>query len=188
MGYFIQQKDCIHHTLRVNIRIKATWILRNSTLLYFILTSFAHIHNFSLTTTKDIYVWRKISKYIFGRSPHLTFLSSKYLRQTTFGLNFPKSAHYNSCLQIHSMLDQKAVEIVKNITNHSLYYRVISITTTPRLRKFFKCLLYQLFTHWLNVWVLLPTILTLPHSFVCASVWWQLITYTNVFYLKVYNT
>lgn len=188
MGYLTQNKAFSNYTLRINIRIRATWVARNSIIIYFLLSSFAHIPNFSLTLTKDIFIWLNISKYVFGRFPHLVFLSSKYLRQTTFGLNFPKSAHYNGCLQIDSMLDQKPVEIASNIKTHRLYYNVISIVTTPRLRKFFKCFLYQIFTYWLNVWVLLPNSLIFPHSFVCTPVWWQFITYTNVFYLKVYNT
>ena len=188
MGYLTQNKDFNNYTLRINIRIRSTWIVRNSVLIYFILSSFASAPNFSLTSTKDIFILLKISKYVFGRFPHFVFLSSKYLRQTTFGLNFPKSAHYKGCRQICAMFDQNSVEIVRHVRIHYLYHSVISIVTTPRLRKFFKCLLYQIFTYWLNVWVVLSNSLILPHSFVCAPGWWKFITYTNVFYLKVYNT
>ena len=188
MGYLIQNRVCTNYTFRATIRIRATWVLRNSIIIYFILSSFAHIANFTLTLTKDVFIWLKISKYVFARFPKLVFLSSKYLRQTTFGLNFPKSAHYNGCLQIHSMLKQKPVSSVWGYNTHRLYNSSISIVTTPRLRKFFKCLLYQIFKYWLNIWVLLPESVVLPHSFVCAPVWWQFITYTNVFYFKVYST
>lgn len=188
MGYLIQNKACDNYTFRLNTRIRATWVARNYILIYFIITSFAHICNFTLTATNDIFIWLKISKYVFARFPHLVCLSSKYLQQVTFGLNFPKSAHYNGCLRIHSLLKQNTVLTLSRSNVHNLYSTPISIVTMPRMRKLLKCFLYQIFKYWLNVWVLLPTSLLLPHSFVCAPAWWQFITYTNVFYFKVYNT
>lgn len=188
MGYLIQNLNCNTYTNRLNIRINATWLLRNYFSVY--MTTLWGLNSDYLISTgfKNWMFWITIGKHFFGRLPQIICFSAKNLEQVTFGINFPKSAHFVGCSRIHNLLTQNSARLIPWLHTHFLYNTHIAIVTTPRVRKRLKCTLYQVLNYWLYIWVQLPSSFTLPHSFLCIPVSWKLIPFSNVFYFKVYNT
>ena len=188
MGYLIQNLNISTYTTRLNIRINATWLLRNYFIIY--MATVWGLNSDCLVSTgfNNLTFWIKIGKHIFNRLPQITCFWTKTLEQVTFGINFPKSAHFVGCSHIHSLLIQTSVSSTPWLHTHFLYNTHIAIVMTPRVRKLLKCTLYQVLNYWLHVWAQLPSSFTLPHSFICIPILWKLIPFTNVFYFKVYNT
>ena len=188
MSHLIQNINHKNYTMRLNLRIRSMWFSRNSSTISVVLLSLIKNLTFVTTVRYDALTKLYISKYIFVRFAKIVCLSSKYLQQVTFGIHFPKSAHYAGCLYIKQTLSKETFDSHIWPRNNLLYNTPIAIITTPRTCKLLKCIIYQVFKYWLNVWVSISHTLTLPHSFVCVPDWWQLVNFTNVFYLKVYNT
>lgn len=188
MGYLIQNLVHTNYTLRLNLRIRSTWLLRNYFVIYLLILSSTHINNFMSTSLKDVSFWLRLNKYLFARFAKIVCMSANYLKQVTFGINFPNTAHYIACTRILHHISYAQISDRTWLNTHVLYNTPIAIVTTPRVRTLLRCTLYYVFKYWLNTWVPMPNSYTLPHSFVCMSVWWQLITFTNAFYFKVYNT
>lgn len=188
MGYLAQNLICTNQTLRLNLRIRSTWLLRNYFIIHTLVLSSTYTKDYTSIVLKYAAFWLKLRKYLFARFSKIVCASSRYLKQVTFGINFPKTAYYKGCLRIFNLISRVSVPQQPWLNTHTLYNTPISIVTTPRVRNLIKCTLYYMFKHWLNVWASISNSYFLPHSFTCTSLLWQLITFTNVFYFKVYNT
>ena len=183
MSYLTQNISHKNFTMRLNLRIRAMWFSRNSSTVTVILFSLLKSLTFTMIDDCNALFKLCIIRYVFIRFPQIVCLSSKYLQQVTFGIHFPKSAHYTGCLRINQIISKENLDSHIWRQNHFLYNTPVAIVTTPRICKLTKCIMYQLFKHWLNIWVSVPRTLTLPHSFVCVPIWWQIVSFTNVFYL-----
>lgn len=188
MGYLAQNLIYTNRTLRLNLRIRSTWLLRNYFIIHTLILSSTYTKDYMSTTLKYVTFWLKLSKYLFARFSKITCMSSRYLKQVTFGINFPKTAYHKGCLRIFHLISRISIHQQPWLNTHTLYNTPIPIVTTPRVRSLIKCTLYYIFKHWLNTWAPISNSHFLPHSFTCTPLLWQLITFTNVFYFKVYNT
>lgn len=188
MSYLIQNIIRVNYTLRLNLRIRAMFLYRNYLTIHFLIFPFVGSRNLSSTAFQNLFFWLEIGKYMFARFSKIVCLSTKYLKQVTFGINFPGSAHYLCVYYINNFLFKSKVGNLMLVDSHYLYNMPIPIITAPHATKQLKYFVYQILQNWLNVWIQWSELHSLIHSFICLPLRWQLLCFTNVFYLKVYNT
>ena len=188
MSYLIQNIIRVNYTLRLNLRIRATFLFRNYFTIYCLIYPHTSTLNTYSTNVENLFFWLKIGRYLFARFAKILCLSFKYLKQVTFGLSFPKSAHYLLLYYIDNLFFKTIFYYSLWTGKHYLYNTTTQIVTAPQIRKSMKCFIYQIFNYWLNIWTQWSKLYTSSYSFICTPCWWQLLSFTNSFYFKVYNT
>ena len=191
MSYVIQNFQQPVKSLRINVRIKASIILRNFAVIYSLLSDSTKFYNtFALT-----YVSRRqlmaMASVSFKALARVIFTKINYLRYTPVGLNFPLSARYNTLRNIDNLITRKE----KPLNYLSLqardfrcpYFTGIPIVITPIAKRPFSYTLYKFLRLSLSQWGQWPCQYRTAIHFTNVHSYWYLLTFLNKYYFKLYN-
>ena len=148
MSYVIQNFSYPIKSLRLNVRIKASIILRNFAVVYSLLSNSAKLYNTIALTHAPQRQLMAMSHGSFRALARVLFTKIKYLRYTPIGINFPLSARYNTLRGISSLITRKDKPLsylplqARDFT--CPYFTGMPIVITPIAKRPYSYTLYKL--------------------------------------------
>jgi len=191
MSYLIQNFTHTNYSMRLNLRSRAAFILRNIFLIYNLLIAPSKIINM-LASNK--YLWRQIrfiGSNFFSKLIKILFPKPRFVRYVPIGTNFARSAHRQSLQNLDLLLQNQTLPL--QLPSPALaarqypYFTGFSLSITPVAKKPFSLTLYKLLRMSLGVWFSWSRTYNLSVHYSNIHTQWLFLKFLNKYFFKVYN-
>ena len=148
MSYLIQNSVYPAHSLKISLRVRASFLARNVSVIYMLLSTYTKAFNLPYPVSQHNLHFLVNAPHFFSKFAKVLFKPTKFLRYTPIGINFPISAHYRALANLDSLLasDDKFIPFA-NLTPHSHfsypYYSRSHVAITPVTKKPFSLALHK---------------------------------------------
>lgn len=177
--------------MRLTLRSRAAFLVRNSALIYTFLLSPIQSLNLSSSNYKYLRQLRYLGDKLFIQLSKTLFPKPKFIKYTPLGLNFPTSAHRQSMLYIDSALRGKYSTFwfapVSQYTIKYPYFLGNSVAITPISKRPFSLTLYKFLRMNLDLWFSWPRVYMISTNYTNIKNSWLLLKFLNNYFFKVYN-
>ena len=106
MSYLIQNTHSTSNSLKVSLRVRSSFLIRNVNTIY----SLAYTQEESTRILSSLHSYSNqllmFSSHFFTRLIPILFPNPKFLRFIPFGINFPATAHYQALVLMLGKLKQ----------------------------------------------------------------------------------
>ena len=191
LSYVIQNFSYQTNSLRLNVRIRASIILRNFAVIYtLLLNSTKALSSLSITLSTRRQVYTMINGS-FKALTRVVFPKVKYLKYVPIGLNFPLSARYTTLSSIDNMITrEKAPRLFPLLQSREYlcpYFTGIPLIITPVANRPYSLALYKFLRLSLNNWIQWPRQYRIYSHYTNLNTYWYLLRFLNKYYFKIYN-
>jgi hypothetical protein len=139
----------------MSLRVRAAFVVRNIHVVYTLINLPSVIHDMqSFNKNYQIKVHISLSNF-FNKIIRILFPSTKFLKFTPIGVNFPSSAHLRGIQNFHNLLSQsQPVNVLQRLPSNAFKYPYFTkhrIAITPIAKKPFSTALYKFLRMTLNM-------------------------------------
>ena len=191
MSYLIQNFFSPSHSLKISLRVRTAFILRNLHVVFNLISN--HTYAFSIPNQSYTYSYQTLfnSAQYFSRVHTVLFPDPKFLKFIPFGINFPKSAQYKALSELNMKYSGVKTDYsFPNITTNAFLYPYFSrpqIVITNVSRKPFNLALHKFLRLSLNLWFTWPRGYKINSNYTSLSKSWTLLLFLNKYFFKVYS-
>lgn len=191
MSYLIQNFFSPSHSLKISLRVRTAFIVRNIHVVFNLISN----HTYAAILTKRSYTYaHKIffnSVHYFSRIHTVLFPDPKFLKFIPFGINFPKSAQHKALTELNAKYSGiKTSYSFPRIADNAFMYPYFSrpqIVITNISRKPFNLALYKFLRLSLNLWFSWPRGYKTNLNYTSLEKSWTLLLFLNKYFFKVYS-
>lgn len=156
MSYLIQNFFSPSHSLKISLRVRTAFVVRNLHVVFNLISN--HTHAFTIPQQTYTYSYKTFfnSVHYFSCIHAVLFPNPKFLKFIPFGINFPKSAQFRALSELNmKYLGVKTSYSFPEISTNAFAYPYFSrpqIVITNISRKPFNLALYKFLRLSLNLW------------------------------------
>ena len=192
MSYLIQNSVYPAHSIKISLRVRASFLARNVGVIYTLLSAYTKAFNLPYPVTQhNLHVLVRAS-YLFSKFAKVLFKPTKFLRYTPVGINFPSSAHYRALANLGSLLaaDDKFMPFANPRTDSYFsypYYARSWVAITPITKKPFSLALHKFLRMNLDMWFYWPRAFKISSNFTDINSSWVFSRFLNKYFFRVYT-
>ena len=191
MSYLIQNTYSTSNPLKVSLRVRSAFLVRNVHTIY----ALAYTQEYANRIASGIHSYNNqillLSSTFFTRLIPLLFPNPKFLKFIPFGINFPLTAHYSSIVLMLKQLDKTLpVNTFPSLSNDYYKYPYFTrpqIAITNISKRPFTLALYKLLRLSLNLWCIWPRSYNFTSNYTNVTKGWLLLRFLNKYFFKVYS-
>lgn len=191
MSYLTQNFDYQYRSNRSNLRIRSSFIARNFTLIYLLLSNSSVGYNLLAQTSAYNKLILKIGNTAFNSFTKVLFWKVKSLKYTPIGVNFPLSAHFTGINGLDKLFTKSDNPVLfPNLSGRRFDYPYFSsniISLTPISGKSYSYMLYKFLRMNLNVWFTWPKFYKITTNYTAINSYWLTLKFLNKYFFKLYN-
>lgn len=191
MSYLIQNFFSPSHSLKISLRVRTAFVVRNLHVVFNLISN--HTHAFTIPQQTYTYSYKTFfnSVHYFSRIHAVLFPNPKFLKFIPFGINFPKSAQFRALSELNmKYLGVKTSYSFPEISTNAFAYPYFSrpqIVITNISRKPFNLALYKFLRLSLNLWFSWPRGYKTNLNYTSLEKSWILLLFLNKYFFKVYS-
>ena len=191
MSYLIQNFFSPSHSLKISLRVRTSFVVRNLNVIFNLLSN--HTYAFNLPNKSYTYPQQIFfnSIHYFTRVSTVLFPSPKFLKFIPFGINFPKSAQYKALSELNmKYANVPTTYVFPPLTTSAFMYPYFSrpqIVITNISRKPFALALYKFLRLSLNLWFSWPRGYKINSNYTSLAKSWYMLLFLNKYFFKVYS-
>lgn len=191
MSYLIQNFAYPQYLIRTNWKTRTLTLIRNYATLFTLFSSQTFLSYQNAQIWRLSVLFRNTQSSYFTRLYYVVFPQVKEIKHSPIGVNFARSAHFNSLVGVDSLftLDDPSFFSLPTCTHTRLYPYAYGtpLAITPVAKSFYFNLLHRFFKMSLVVWFYMPS----THKFWVHYTYivprFRLLTFTNKYYFKIYH-
>ena len=191
MSYLIHNFHRYHYSVRMTWRLKTLFLARNFTQIYALLSSSTKAFNLLSISIPCIRSLSKVDNWSFKKLIRVALPRVKEIRHTPIGVNFPRSAHYESLLQMDRITNTShPIKTFLPSSPRLITYPYLfgsPLVFTPVAKSPLLEMLYRFLRMSLSMWFFWPGKYKITSHYTNLPSQLRFLPFLNLYYLKVYN-